>query len=94
MTRDHAILGVGPGNWQVYYPRYTSPGDPAFDRGDPIPTNPWPSSDWMAMLAERGAPATLCLLAGLGALVPPRQAPNERMPRTLEVSGASVSWRW
>lgn len=69
MTRDHAILGVGPGNWQVYYPRYTSPGDPAFDRGDPIPTNPWPSSDWMAMLAERGAPATLCLLAGLGALV-------------------------
>ncbi len=63
MTRDNPILGVGPGNWPVEYPRYTSPGDPAFDAGDPIPTNPWPSSDWVAMLAERGIPATLLFLA-------------------------------
>ena len=63
MTRDHPILGVGPGNWPVEYPRYTSPGDPAFDAGDPIPTNPWPSSDWVAMLAERGIPATILFVA-------------------------------
>lgn len=69
MARDHAVLGVGPGNWQVYYPLYTTPGDPAYDWGDPIPTNPWPSSDWMALLAERGVLATLCLAAALGGLM-------------------------
>ncbi|HEU4830399.1 MAG TPA: O-antigen ligase family protein [Gemmatimonadales bacterium] len=63
MTRDHPLFGVGPGNWPVEYPRYTTPGDPAFDAGDPIPTNPWPSSDWVAMLSERGIPATLLFLA-------------------------------
>jgi O-antigen ligase len=69
MARDHMVLGVGPGNWQVYYPRYTTPGDPAYDSGDPIPTNPWPSSDWVALLAERGLLATACLAAALGVLV-------------------------
>ncbi len=69
MARDHAAIGVGPGNWQVYYPLYTTPGDPAFDRGDPIPTNPWPSSDWMALLAERGLVASALLVAALGGLI-------------------------
>jgi O-antigen ligase len=69
MAADHPLLGVGPGNWAVAYPRYTTPGDPAFDPDDFIPTNPWPSSDWIASLAERGAPATLMLLAGIAALV-------------------------
>jgi O-antigen ligase len=62
MAADHPFLGVGPGNWPVHYPRYRSPGDPSFDPGDIIPTNPWPSSDWVATLAERGLPASLCLL--------------------------------
>jgi O-antigen ligase len=62
MAADHPLLGVGPGNWPVHYPRYMSPGDPSFDPDDIIPTNPWPSSDWMATLAERGVPASLCLL--------------------------------
>ncbi len=61
MAADHPLLGVGPGNWPVYYPRYMSPGDPSFDPDDIIPTNPWPSSDWVATLAERGFPASLCL---------------------------------
>jgi O-antigen ligase len=65
MAIDHPVLGVGPGNWQVAYPKYTSPGDPAFDHEDFIPTNPWPSSDWVALLAERGPLAVLAvLLAG------------------------------
>ena len=62
MAGDHPVLGVGPGNWPVAYPRYTTPGDPAFDWNDPIPTNPWPSSDWMAHAAERGLPALGVLL--------------------------------
>jgi O-antigen ligase len=63
MAVDHPVLGVGPGNWPVHYPKYMSPGDPSFDADDVIPTNPWPSSDWMAMLAERGLPASLLLLS-------------------------------
>lgn len=63
MTNAHAILGVGPGNWPVAYPLYTTPGDPAFDAGDIMPTNPWPSSDWVAIAAERGLPALLALFA-------------------------------
>jgi hypothetical protein len=62
MAGDHPILGVGPGNWPLHYPNYMSPGDPSFDPDDVIPTNPWPSRDWMATLAERGVPASLLLL--------------------------------
>lgn len=69
MAKDHPVLGVGPGNWQVYYPLYTTPGDPAYDRGDPIPTNPWPSSDWMAILSERGILACALLAAAVGGLM-------------------------
>jgi O-antigen ligase len=61
MAADRPVLGVGPGNWPVHYPRYMSPGDPSFAADDIIPTNPWPSSDWMAMLAERGVPGLLLL---------------------------------
>ena len=68
MAVDHPVLGVGPGNWPVHYPKYMSPGDPSFDADDVIPTNPWPSSDWMAMLAERGLPAALLLLSVGGSI--------------------------
>jgi O-antigen ligase len=61
MAADHPVLGVGPGNWPVHYPRYMSPRDPSFDADDIIPTNPWPSSDWMAILSERGVPGLLLL---------------------------------
>ncbi len=61
------VLGVGPGNWFVHYPRVTAPGDPAW-AGGTIPTNPWPSSDWVTLLTERGAVGTLLfLLAGVAA---------------------------
>ncbi len=61
MAARQPLLGVGPGNWPVYYPRFMSPGDPSFDADDIIPTNPWPSSDWMAVASERGFPALLLI---------------------------------
>jgi O-antigen ligase len=66
MAARHPLLGVGPGNWPVHYPLYMSRGDPSFDADDIIPTNPWPSSDWMAVASERGFPA-LALLTLVGA---------------------------
>jgi len=65
MAARHPLLGVGPGNWPVFYPRFMSPGDPSYDADDFIPTNPWPSSDWMAVVSERGFPA-LALLTLVG----------------------------
>jgi O-antigen ligase len=62
MAERHPVLGVGPGNWPVYYPLFMSPDDPSFDANDVIPTNPWPSSDWMAMASERGFLALALLL--------------------------------
>ncbi|MGN6393505.1 MAG: O-antigen ligase family protein [Gemmatimonadales bacterium] len=62
MAVRHPLLGVGPGNWPVFYPAFMSREDPSFDPDDIIPTNPWPSSDWMAMASERGFPALAVLL--------------------------------
>lgn len=65
VSRD-PVFGAGPGNWPVVYPLVTSPGDPSFAALDPMPTNPWPSSDWVAILVERGVvAAALGLAAGL-----------------------------
>ena len=64
------VFGAGPGNWMVKYPLVTSPGDPSFSGADPIPTNPWPSSDWIAVLTERGViGVALLMLFGLASAV-------------------------
>jgi O-antigen ligase len=63
IARDDPVLGVGAGNWFVHYPRVTTSGDPAFSGHLSIPTNPWPSSDWVAFIVERGVLGTLLLLA-------------------------------
>jgi hypothetical protein len=62
------IFGTGPGNWPVKYPLVTTPGDPSFAGADPMPTNPWPSSDWVAFVTERGVAGTALLLAAFGAM--------------------------
>jgi hypothetical protein len=54
VAADHLLLGVGPGNWAVEYSRYRTRRDPSLLRGGAMPSNPWPSSDWMALLAEQG----------------------------------------
>ncbi len=62
------VFGVGPGNWAVEYPAHAAPHDPSLDQTEAGRTsNPWPSSDWVASLAERGPIATLLLaLAFIG----------------------------
>jgi hypothetical protein len=54
MTEAHLLLGVGPGNWPVAYPKYASHNDPSMSQDDGVTSNPWPSSDWVAFLSERG----------------------------------------
>ncbi len=71
LAAEHPLLGVGPGNWAVVYPKVAAKGDPSIDHDDGMTSNPWPSSDWIAMLAERGIPATLAFalaLVGLAVL--------------------------
>ncbi len=54
LAEAHPWLGVGPANWPLRYPEVAPPDDPSWSYGDPVPFNPWPSSDWVALLAERG----------------------------------------
>jgi O-antigen ligase len=63
MALHHPLFGVGPGNWPVQYPAYAVRHDPSLsDSEEGTTSNPWPSSDWVAILAERGL-AALVLLA-------------------------------
>lgn len=61
MAKANPIFGVGPGNWPVRYVRFA----PANDRSltdDGMTANPWPSSDWVAFVSERGFVAAVALL--------------------------------
>ncbi len=58
----HPLLGVGPGNWPIRYGEVAPSNDPSWAYADVIPLNPWPSSDWMALLSERGIAALLAIL--------------------------------
>jgi O-antigen ligase len=62
MAEAHPVLGVGPGNWPVSYPRFAAHNDPSMSQEDGVTSNPWPSSDWIAYLSERG-------VVGFGALL-------------------------
>ena len=69
MVAAHPLLGVGPGNWAVAYPKYAAPRDPSLDqRRAGMTSNPWPSSDWIAWASERGPAAVLLLLAVFAAI--------------------------
>lgn len=62
MTLSNPLLGVGPGNWAVEYPDFAARRDPSLDRSTPGTTsNPWPSSDWISFIAERGPIAAVIL---------------------------------
>lgn len=63
LTLRHPFFGAGPGNWPVEYPVRAARGDPSLDQNNDrgMTSNPWPSSDWIACLSERGL-ATLVIL--------------------------------
>jgi O-antigen ligase len=64
MMKANPLFGVGPGNWPVAYPRYASRNDPSMSQ-DGVTSNPWPSSDWIAFLSERGVVGFGLLLAAM-----------------------------
>jgi O-antigen ligase len=69
MMQSDPLFGVGPGNWPVAYPKVASRNDPSLSADDGMTSNPWPSSDWVAYLSERGAIGFgLLLVAMLGIL--------------------------
>ena len=62
MAARHPLFGVGPGNWAVEYPEHAARRDPSLDPNRGGTTyNPWPSSDWVASISERGLVATILL---------------------------------
>ena len=62
IVKADPVFGAGPGNWPVRYPRFAPGGDKSLaDNG--MTANPWPSSDWVSFISERGAVATVALLA-------------------------------
>jgi O-antigen ligase len=72
MAMSNPVFGVGPGNWPVEYVRFAPSNDRSL-ADDGMTANPWPSSDWVAFVSERGFLPTVALLGAfiilfLGAL--------------------------
>lgn len=61
------LLGAGPGNWPASYPKF-APSNDASIADDGRPANPWPSSDWVAFVSERGAFGAFALAAAFAVL--------------------------
>ena len=68
MSLHHPLLGVAPGNWAVVYPKFASSGDPSLTE-EGMTANPWPSSDWMTFVSERGLLAFVLLALAVVALI-------------------------
>lgn len=94
MVAERPVLGVGPGNWPVVYPSIAPASDPSLDRRQPGTTsNPWPSSDWVAFVSERGPLAAALLLLALLALALQgvRRAVRAQSPETALGQSALVA---
>lgn len=53
MWQDAPLLGVGPGNWSVEYPRYAPPNDPSLLSGT-LSVDSQPQSDYVGLVTEQG----------------------------------------
>lgn len=89
MAARHPLFGVGPGNWPVEYPRYARRDDPSLDQNEGgMTTNPWPSSDWIAFVSERGlAAAIVLMIVLLNMLHFSREAENVAILGTIAAAG-------
>ncbi len=58
---SNPAFGSGPGNWPVEYVAFAPEGDKSL-ADDGMTDNPWPSSDWVAYVSERGVIAAVALL--------------------------------
>jgi hypothetical protein len=67
MAVANPVFGVGPGNWPVEYVRFAPDGDRSLT-DDGMTANPWPSSDWVAFISERGFIPTAALLSAFAIL--------------------------
>jgi O-antigen ligase len=90
MIRDHPLLGVGPGNWTIEYPRYASGADPSYQPRALVPTSRLPQGDWIGLAAERGLPA-LALLVLVGAVLAARSAQTLRTGGTSGEKGRALA---
>lgn len=61
MAASNPVFGVGTGNWPVEYVEFAPSGDRSLT-DDGMTANPWPSSDWVAFISERGFVPTAALL--------------------------------
>jgi O-antigen ligase len=62
MAISNPVFGVGPGNWPVEYVRFAPSNDRSL-ADDGMTANPWPSSDWVAFVSERGFVPAAALLS-------------------------------
>ncbi|HEX7595134.1 MAG TPA: O-antigen ligase family protein [Gemmatimonadaceae bacterium] len=62
MAISNPVFGVGPGNWPVEYVRFAPSNDRSL-ADDGMTANPWPSSDWVAFVSERGFIPAVALLS-------------------------------
>ncbi len=95
MALAHPVLGVGPGNWPVIYPKFAPANDPSISDATGMTSNPWPSSDWVAALSERGVLAFLALVAFVvmllkGALTARYDAGREPHERLAALAGGGI----
>ncbi|HUR00003.1 MAG TPA: O-antigen ligase family protein [Gemmatimonadaceae bacterium] len=67
MSVRHPIFGVGPGNWPVEYVLF-APGNDRSLTVEGTTANPWPSSDWVGFMSERGFVPAVAMLSVFGVL--------------------------
>ena len=99
MSARHPLLGVGPGNWAVEYPRFAARDDPSLS-SDGTTANPWPSSDWMTFVSERGVGSFILLALAMMALfvdglraVRDGRTPEERLSACTLLGTLSIGTR-
>jgi O-antigen ligase len=95
MAAAHPVFGVGPGNWPVVYPAFAPSSDASLSDATGMAENPWPSSDWIAAVAERGMVAAvafgiLALALAAAAWRAWRDASVDPRRRLAILAGASV----